>query len=43
MLGASRQTENEAIGEVQEAGAVETGYRLLRVVDPDRLIGYSGR
>ncbi len=37
LLGASRQTVNEAIGTLRELGAVETGYRRISVVDADLL------
>lgn len=37
LLGASRQTVNEALGSLREIGAVETGYRKIRVVDADAL------
>lgn len=33
LLGASRQTVNEALAELKRSGAVETGYRTIRVVD----------
>lgn len=34
LLGVSRQSVNEAIGELKERGVVETGYRLIHLVDP---------
>lgn len=34
MLGASRQTVNEAIGTLRQVGAIETGYRMITVADP---------
>jgi CRP/FNR family transcriptional regulator len=37
LLGVSRQSVNEALGRLREQGAVETGYRHIRVLDPDRL------
>lgn len=37
LLGSSRQTVNEAIGTLRDAGAVKTGYRMISVVDPERL------
>lgn len=37
LLGSSRQTVNEAIGSLREMGAVETGYRMITVIDPDTL------
>jgi len=33
LLGASRQTVNEALGALRELGAIETGYRKIQVVD----------
>ena len=37
LLGVSRQSVNEALGRLREQGAVETGYRQIRVTDADRL------
>lgn len=37
LLGASRQTVNEALGTLRELGAIETGYRRITVVDADTL------
>jgi CRP-like cAMP-binding protein len=37
LLGVSRQSVNEALGRLREQGAVETGYRRITVVDPDRV------
>jgi CRP-like cAMP-binding protein len=37
LLGASRQTVNEALGELKAAGATETGYRLIRILDRETL------
>lgn len=37
LLGVSRQSVNEALGRLREQSAVETGYRQIRVLDPDRL------
>jgi CRP-like cAMP-binding protein len=37
LLGASRQTVNEAMGTLRERGAIETGYRRIRVIDPSVL------
>jgi CRP-like cAMP-binding protein len=34
LLGASRQSVNEAIAELRGRGIVETGYRMIRLVDP---------
>ena len=33
LLGASRQSVNEAVNELKRRGMVETGYRLVRVLD----------
>ena len=35
LLGASRQSVNEALAELRTRGAVETGYRMIRLVDSD--------
>ena len=37
LLGSSRQTVNEAIGALREMGAIKTGYRMIAVVDPEKL------
>lgn len=37
LLGASRQTVNQALGRLRAMGAVETGYRTIEVVDPEAL------
>lgn len=37
LLGASRQSVNEALSTLKAQGQVETGYRLVRVLDPDGL------
>jgi CRP/FNR family transcriptional regulator, cAMP and macrophage regulator len=37
LLGSSRQTVNEAIGTLREMGAIETGYRMIRVLDEPAL------
>lgn len=37
LLGVSRQSVNEALGELRVLGVVETGYRLIRVLDLDGL------
>ncbi len=37
LLGVSRQSVNEALGRLREQGAVETGYRQIKVTDLDRL------
>jgi len=42
LLGASRQTVNEAVGALREMGAVETGYRKIQVRDVEALIRAAG-
>ena len=42
LLGASRQTVNHALSELRDAGAIETGYRVIRVLDRDALVNVSG-
>jgi CRP/FNR family transcriptional regulator len=37
LLGASRQSVNQALSELRRDGAVETGYRSIRVIDRSRL------
>ena len=37
LIGASRQAVNEAIARLRASGAIETGYRMITVVDPARL------
>jgi CRP-like cAMP-binding protein len=37
LLGVSRQSVNEALGRLREQGAVETGYRNIRILDPQKL------
>lgn len=37
LLGVSRQSVNEALGRLREQQVVETGYRSIKVLDPDRL------
>lgn len=37
LLGASRQSVNEALAELKARGHLETGYRLVRVLDADGL------
>ncbi|MCL1594742.1 MAG: Crp/Fnr family transcriptional regulator [Actinomycetia bacterium] len=39
LLGASRQSVNEALGKLKEAGAIDTGYRRITVRSTDALIG----
>lgn len=43
LLGASRQSVNEALSEFRDRGWVETGYRMVRVVDGDGIADVSGR
>lgn len=43
LLGASRQSINEALSEFRRAGIVDTGYRMVRVVDDARLAAVAGR
>ncbi|MFQ5523372.1 MAG: Crp/Fnr family transcriptional regulator [Acidimicrobiia bacterium] len=38
LLGVSRQSVNEALGRLREQGAVETGYRNIRILDRAKLI-----
>ncbi len=37
LLGVSRQSVNEALGRLRDQGAVETGYRNIRILDRERL------
>lgn len=37
LLGVSRQSVNEALGRLRDQGLVETGYRRIRVLDPEKL------
>lgn len=37
LLGVSRQSVNEALGRLREVGAVETGYRNIRIIDVEKL------
>ncbi|HSG78423.1 MAG TPA: Crp/Fnr family transcriptional regulator [Acidimicrobiia bacterium] len=43
LLGTSRQSVNEALAELKDAGAVETGYRLVRVTDRGRASAAAAR
>lgn len=43
LLGASRQTVNEALADLTSAGLTETGYRLIRILDQPRLVELAGR
>lgn len=42
LLGSSRQTVNEAVGSLRDMGAVKTGYRMISVVDPEKLSEVAG-
>ncbi|VAW03746.1 hypothetical protein MNBD_ACTINO01-575 [hydrothermal vent metagenome] len=37
LLGASRQSVNEALGKLRSSGAIDTGYRRITVIAPDML------
>lgn len=37
LLGVSRQSVNEALGALRERGVVQTGYRNIKLLDPDLL------
>ncbi len=41
LLGASRQSVNEALGRLKDAGAVDTGYRRITVLDDGLLTSFS--
>lgn len=43
LLGASRQSVNEALASMREDETIETGYRIIRVLDKTRLAGVAGR
>jgi CRP-like cAMP-binding protein len=43
LLGASRQSVNEALAEMKAGGAIETGYRLIRIIDRDTVATTAGR
>ena len=43
LLGASRQSVNEALSELRRAGFVETGYRMIRLVDRHGMAQVAGR
>lgn len=43
LLGASRQTVNEALGELRNPGPISTGYRLIKVQDAPTFERISGR
>ncbi len=43
LLGASRQSVNEALSDLRRSGVADTGYRMIRVLDEDRLSDIAGR
>ncbi len=43
LLGASRQSVNEALASFRLEGAIETGYRVIRVADEGALASVTGR
>ncbi len=43
LLGASRQSVNEALATFRTDGAIETGYRMIRIEDRTALASVSGR
>ena len=43
LLGASRQSVNEALSGLRREGLAETGYRVMRVADPEGLAAVTGR
>ena len=43
LLGASRQSVNEALSDLRRSGIAETGYRKIRVLDEAALSGVAGR
>jgi DNA-binding GntR family transcriptional regulator len=42
LLGVSRQSVNEALGRLRDQGAVETGYRSIRILDLSKLEAIAG-
>jgi len=42
LLGASRQSVNEALADLRREGIADTGYRVVRVLDRDRLCELVG-
>jgi CRP/FNR family transcriptional regulator len=42
LLGVSRQSVNEALGRLRDQGAVETGYRSIRILDSAKLEAIAG-
>jgi CRP-like cAMP-binding protein len=43
LLGASRQSVNEALAALRSSGAVETGYRVIRLLDRSKAEAAAGR
>lgn len=43
LLGASRQSVNEALGKLRAVGAIDTGYRRITVMNGDALTGGAAR
>lgn len=43
LLGASRQSINEALSDFRKDGVVDTAYRMVRVLDEQRLAEVAGR
>ena len=43
LLGASRQTVNEALGSLRTAGAIDTAYRRVHILDRAKLESVAGR
>lgn len=42
LLGVSRQSVNEALGRLRDQGLVSTGYRSIKVLDPEALARVAG-
>jgi CRP-like cAMP-binding protein len=43
LLGASRQSVNEALSDLRRKGIVATGYRVISVLDEERLASIAGK
>jgi CRP-like cAMP-binding protein len=43
LLGASRQSVNQALSELRRKDAIETGYRVIRVIDREALDAITDR
>lgn len=43
LLGASRQSVNEALAAMRESGSIETGYRVVRILDAGELRSVADR